>query len=305
LKGAELLAHAYIIVNPSAGAGKTQRKWPEIKAYLHQIGFAFEFNLTEYPGHAIDLAKSAVERGFKMFVSVGGDGTISEIANGLYEKDCLNNVMLGIISTGTGSDYVRTIGIPGSYRDACDLLITPRTCPTDLGIIEFEDGSKRVFVNFAGLGFATDVVKATTQRYKATGPMTSYLLGLLSTLISFKNKEIIMDIDCSIRKEKIVTILISIGKYAGGGMKTAPEADARDGLFDVLVVEDMTKLDLLCSLPMIYKGTHLSHSKVHVERMKKIRILSETRICIQVDGDIVGETPARFSVLPGAMNLVV
>jgi diacylglycerol kinase (ATP) len=305
LEGAGFLARAYLIVNPTAGAGSSIRKWPKIQSYLNQIGLDFEFTLTESPGHAIELAKAAAGRGYKMFVSVGGDGTISEVAQGLYEKDCLKDVMLGVISTGTGADYIRTMGIPSSCIDACKLLMTPRTCLTDVGIVEFKNGCKRLFVNFAGLGFAADVVKATTQTYKATGPMTSYLLGLLSTLISYRNKEVSISIDGHIQKRKIVTLLVGNGKYAGGGMKTIPNANPRDGLFDVLVVDDMTKLDLLQSLPMIYKGTHLSHPKVSIKRVKEIEIYSEQKSYIQVDGDVVGETPARFRVLPAAMNLIV
>ena len=294
-----------LIVNPASGAGKTGRKWPDIKVYLRKIGLDFDYSITESPGHAVELAKSAVKRGFSLLVSVGGDGTISEVAQGLFEAEALNSVSLGIISTGTGADYIRTVGIPRTYTDACRLLISPQKHLVDVGVIEFANGSRRVFVNFAGLGFASDVVRATTQKYKATGAMTSYLLGLFSTLVSYKNKDISITIDGKIDQKKVVTLLVGNGKYAGGGMKTTPNADIQDGLFDVLIVDDMTKFDLLFSLPKIYKGTHLTHPKVFIRRVKELEIHSKQKTSIQVDGDLVGETPARFYVLPAALNIVV
>ena len=299
------MTFSYVIVNPTAGAGNTIKKWPKIKLYLEKIGLDFDYSLTESHGHAIKLSKLAARKGYKMLVSVGGDGTISEVAQGLYEEERLKSVMIGVISTGTGADYIRTIGIPSNYFDACRLLLKPKTRSVDVGIIEFANNYKRLFVNFAGLGFATDVVKATSQAYKTTGPTTSYLLGLLSTLISYCNKEVSIKIDGHIQKRKIVTVLIGNGKYAGGGMKTTPDADTQDGLFDVLIVDDMTKLDLLLSLPMIYKGTHLSHPKVFVKKVKEIEIFTDQKACVQVDGDIVGETPVRLYVHPAAMILVV
>jgi diacylglycerol kinase (ATP) len=299
------LPYAQLIINPSAGAGKTARKWPEIKEILRNSGLEFEYAMTQASGHAIDLAKSAAKSGCKMVVSVGGDGTISEVVQGLFQANCLKDIMLGIISSGTGADYIRSAGIPRSIPVACQLLLKPKTRPLDVGVIEFYDGNKRLFVNFAGLGFATDVVKATTQKYKALGAMPSYLLGLLSTLISYQNQEISITIGERTEERKTVTVLISNGKYAGGGMMTTPHADLSDGLFDVLIVDNMTKADLLFSVPRIYNGTHLTHPKVLVKKVKEIKINSKDKICIQADGDIIGESPARFYVLPGALNLIV
>jgi YegS/Rv2252/BmrU family lipid kinase len=293
-------------VNPSAGAGKTARAWPHIKDLLQKLGLDFEYSLTEAPKHAIELAKSAAQKGCKLVVSVGGDGTISEAVNGLYEAGCLNEVMLGIVSTGTGADYLRTIGIPRAYDEACKLLINPKTCSVDLGLIEFTDEPrKRIFVNFAGLGFDAEIVRATTQTYKAMGGMVSYLVGLLSTLISYQNKEVSLIMDGSVEERKLVTVLMGHGRYAGGGMMTTPNADPADGLFDVLIVDNMTKPDLLCSLPRIYKGTHLTHPKVSVKRVKEIEIRPKLKMCIQADGDLIGDAPACFSVLPAALNIVV
>lgn len=302
------MPYAQLIVNPTAGAGKSIKRWLHIKELLQSTGLDFEYSLTEARGHAIELAQSAAQKGCKLVVSVGGDGTISEVVNGLYNAGSLKDVMLGIISTGTGADYIRTIGISRDYGEACQHLIESRTRTVDLGIVECGSNGekiKRLFINFAGVGFATEVVRATTQSYKAMGAMASYLMGLLSTVIFYQNQEVSIIVDGEADERKVVTVLMCHGKYVGGGMKTAPDADPGDGLFDVLIVDDMTKPDLLWSLPRIYKGTHLTHPKVVLKRVKEIEICPRSRMCIQADGDLVGEAPARFQVLPAALNVVV
>ncbi len=120
------MAHTRVIVNPIAGAGKTAKKWPQIIDLLRSLGMDFEHDLTEGPGHAIELAKSAAKNGCELIVSVGGDGTINEIVNGLYDAGSIGDVTLGIVSTGTGADYIRTIGVPRACMEASRCLTSPR-----------------------------------------------------------------------------------------------------------------------------------------------------------------------------------
>ena len=302
------MSHARLIVNPKAGAGKSAKQWPQIMALLKDIGLRFEYDLTEAPGHAIELAKSAVKMGYDLVVSVGGDGTLNEIVNGLYENGCIGNVTLGIIGTGTGSDYIRTIGIPRDYKEACQRLLNPQKRLVDLGVVEYTSNgqlTKRLFVNFAGMGFDAEVVKATTQRFKALGSRFSYLGGLLNTFLFYKNKEISIMADGKIEKRRVCAVVVSNGRYGGGSMLVAPDADTQDGLLDVVVIDDVNKLDLLWSLPRIYKGTHLTHPKVIVKRLKEIDLRCSLRMSIQADGELLGEAPAHFSVLPATLNITV
>jgi len=302
------MAHTRVIVNPIAGAGKTAKKWPQIIDLLRSLGMDFEHDLTEGPGHAIELSKSAAKNGCELIVSVGGDGTINEIVNGLYDAGSIGDVTLGIVSTGTGADYIRTIGVPRSCMEASRCLTSPRRLTVDLGIVEYTSNGrmqKRLFVNFAGLGFDAEIVRATTQEFKALGDTASYLMGLVTTLVVYKNKEISLTLDGEVGERRICTILMSNGKYGGGGMFTAPDADLGDGFFDVVIVGDLTKPDLLRSLPRIYKGTHLTHPKVSVKRAREVEIRPVQPMAVQADGELLGEAPARFSVLPGALTIVV
>ena len=300
--------YAKVIVNPVAGAGRTGRLWPQIMGLFKTHGIRFEHDITEAPGHAIELARTAAEKGYEMVVSVGGDGTINEIVNGLYAAGNIGNTLLGIISTGTGGDYIRTVGIPRRYEDACRCFLQPKKRTVDLGIVEYAKNGhreERLFVNFASMGFDAEIVRRTTQQFKALGSMPSYLLGTLATLISYGNKNISLIVDGQAEDRRVCTVIMNNGKYGGGGMFTAPQADLADGLLDVLIIGDLSKPDLLRSLPRIYKGTHLTHPKVAMKKAKEIEVRSAQKMHLQADGELLGEVPARFRVLPSMLNVIV
>lgn len=302
------MAYTRLIVNPAAGAGKTARKWPHIMARLQSIDLRFDYDITEAPGHARELAKDAVARGYELVVSVGGDGTINEVVNGLYDTGSIADVMFGIIGTGTGGDYIRTIGIPRAPLEACQCLKEPRKVTVDVGVVEYlsdDETVRRLFVNFAGMGFDAEIVKATTQKYKTLNATVSYLAGLLSSLLFYKNKTVTLNVDGEAIQEKVCTVLVSNGKYGGGGMFAAPEADISDGLLDVLIIGDLSKPDLLWSLPRVYRGTHLTHPKVTLKKVREIEIRSGDSVSLQADGELLGGLPARFYVLPSLLNVVL
>src|SRR4030043_991675 len=214
------VARMRIIVNPAAGAGKTAKKWPQIMVLLKSLGLDFEHDVTEAPGHAMELAKSAVGKGYESVVSVGGDGTIHEIVNGLHEAGGGSNVAVGIVNTGTGADYIRTIGVPRRYKEACQCLLSPNRRVVDLGVVEYTKGGKRMkrlFVNFAGIGFDAEVVKATTEKFKALGDMPSYLVGLFSTLMSYENRDVSIVVDGGHGERRICTVFFNNGRGGGGG----------------------------------------------------------------------------------------
>jgi len=296
------------IVNPVAGAGKTARKWPHIMSLLKDIGLRFEHDLSEAPGHAIELAKAAAKQGYERVVSVGGDGTVNEVVNGLYQAGSIGDAVLGIISTGTGSDYIRTLGIPRPYEAACQCLMGSKKLTVDLGVVEYiEEGQlvKRLFVNFAGFGFDAEIVRRTTQGFKALGATAAYLTGLFTTLICYQNKRVSLTVDDEAVDSKVCTVIMSNGRYGGGGMLTAPEAELTDGLLDVIIIGDLSKPDLLRSLPRIYRGTHLTHPKVTLKRAGVVEVKSAQPLPLQADGELLGEIAARFYVLPAALKVVI
>lgn len=302
------MSFARLIINPAAGAGKGARAWPQIAARLKELGLPFEHDFTEAPGHALELARSAAGNGCDLMVAVGGDGTINEIVNGLYQSGRLPEVKLGIISIGTGCDCIRTLGIPRDPEQACRRLIGPGTVTLDVGVAEYRNAGRpvqRLFLNNAGLGLDAAVARTTTRKLKLLGSKASYQIGVLATVLRYKNREVSLDIDGKTHRGKVCMVVASNLKYLGGGMRFAPDADPADGLLDVSIIGDMSKAELLWRFPQVYKGTHTSLPRVSVRKAREIRIEAAAGIFIEIDGELVGTPPARFGVLPTALNVVV
>jgi len=302
------MPRAKVIVNPAAGAGKTFKKWPKVKDILERMKVDFDFELTDAPGHGIELAKDASKKGYEFIVSVGGDGTIHEIANGLHAAEVAPYIPVGIVNTGTGADYIRTIGVPRRYKEACLCLLSPNRRVVDLGVVEYVRNGrqeKRLFVNFAGIGFDAEVVRTTTEKFKSLGSMPSYLMGLLSTLMSYENRDVTVTVDGERGQRRVCTVMLNNGRYGGGGMQPAPDADPGDGFFDLMIIDDITKPDLLRSIPRIYAGTHGTHPKVTLMRAREVEIHPTRNSAVQADGELLGEAPARFSIMHSALSIIV
>jgi len=302
------IPHAKVIVNPVAGAYSTRRKWPRISRLLRHVGLSFDYEYTEGVGHAIELAKAAASDGYRYLVAVGGDGTVNEVANGILHSTGASSTALGVVSTGTGSDFARSVGIPRHYVTACSCLTSSRRLLIDIGVVEYQSRGQtlqRFFVNTAGIGFDAAAVEATERFPKYFGGTVPYLAGLLRTLLGYRNKSVVLRIGDRVEAARILSVVVANGSYFGGGMWVAPEASLNDNLLDVVVIGDIGKFDLLKSLPMIYKGTHGTHPKVSMEKAANITIESSERVLVHADGELLGEGPASFWLRPAALSIVV
>jgi diacylglycerol kinase (ATP) len=301
--------HTKIIVNPAAGAGSTNRKWPEIRSLLKNSGLSFEYQLTEEKGHAIELARAAAGDGYRYLIAVGGDGTIHEVANGIMQSAGSGKTALGMVCTGTGSDLSRSVGIPHDHRQACLSLAQGRHRKIDVGLVEYRRNGatrKRYFLNSAGIGFDAAVVAATDKLPKYFGGTVPYLFGLLRTLLTYRSKRVVFSIGTKTPETaKVLGIVVANGRYFGGGMQVAPHAVVDDGLFDVIIIGNLGKAEVLRVFPRIYKGTHIGYPKIRLERDRGITIESAQPFLLQADGELLGEGPVRFSILPQALDLVI
>lgn len=302
------ITQAKVIVNPVAGANATYRKWPKISSLLHHIGLPFEFQYTEGVGHAIELAREAVNNGCRFLVAVGGDGTVHEVANGILLSKELNEATIGIISTGTGGDFIRSAGIDRDYIKACSSLTGTRRRLIDVGVVEYHkdgQGHKRFFVNSSGVGFDAAVAETSNRLPKFLGGTIPYIIGLLKSLAGYKNKPVTISMGDKIESKRILSVVVANGRYFGGGMRVAPLADIDDGLLDVITVGDMGKLELLKAFPTIYKGTHIHHPKVEMEKTTQVRIESTEKFLVHADGEFLGEGPVSFELIPSALSIAV
>jgi YegS/Rv2252/BmrU family lipid kinase len=297
-----------VIVNPVAGAYATRRKWPIISKLLQHIGLSFDFQYTEGVGHATELARLAASDGYRCLVAVGGDGTVNEVANGILHSTATTETALGIISTGTGSDFIRSVGIPRDYASACRALTSPRRLSIDVGVVEYQSKGQtvqRFFVNGAGVGFDAAAVEETERLPKYFGGTIPYLAGLLRALLSYKNKSVVVNVDEEVLSGRVLSLVVANGSYLGGGMHIAPQAELDDSLLDMVMIGDIGKLELLKELPTVYKGTHINHPKVRMIKARRITVKSPERMLVHADGELLGEGPASFWVVPAALSLVV
>ena len=300
--------HAKVIINPAAGANSTHRKWPSIQSLLKSLGLAFEFQFTEGRGHAIELAREAAGKGYTCLVAVGGDGTVHEVTNGIMQTGIAKEASMGIICTGTGSDLARTLGISHDVAKACSSLANGHRRVIDLGLVKYVLKGKteqRYFVNGAGIGFDATVVAATEQMPKFLGDF-SYLFGLLRTFLTYRNKPVTFRIgDKPEETAKMLSLVVANGEYFGGGMHIAPQAKTDDQNFDIVALGNFGKIELIRNLSRVYKGTHLTHPKVRLEKDTSITVRSKHKLLVQADGELLGEGPATFSMLPSALCLMI
>lgn len=296
-----------LIVNPVAGNGRGAKLWPRLRDELHAEGAEFDHVLTERRDQATELARQAVADGCRLIVAVGGDGTMHEVVNGLVtEGEVAEGVVLGVIPCGTGADFARTVGLVREPLAAVRRLLHGSDRRIDLGVIRcWREGREIVeyFPNAAGLGFDGEVAERVNRRSKAGGGTIPYLFSLVLTLITYENKPVTIALDDRTLQMRVNAIVAANGRYFGGGMQIAPDATPDDGLFDVIIIGDTTKLEFLLQVPRVYGGTHLQHPKVDAYRSSTVHVESEKRMILQADGEYVGEAPATFRLLPRALTV--
>jgi YegS/Rv2252/BmrU family lipid kinase len=299
-----------IIVNPNAGNGKGKKDWDRISGLLEKNGISFEAKFTEKKGQAIEFARESTGTGFRKIISVGGDGTLNEVVNGIFTQDNCSprEVVVGMIPVGTGNDWGRMFGIPLVYEGAVKVLKENKTMPHDIGLISYYNDNtqeKRYFINIAGLGFEALVVKKTNkQKDKGRSNQAIYFYNLLSSLISYKKINSVITIDGKSSSCNIFSINVGNGRYCGGGMRQTPEALPDDGLLDITVIRDMSRIEVIKSLKLLYDGTILSHPLVDGYRCNNLKVTSDPVMFAEADGESLGHTPAEFSIIPAGINVV-
>lgn len=302
-------ADTLIIVNPTAGGNNAARMWPHIQERLGELGVRYDAALTERPGHAIALATEGVTRGYASIVSVGGDGTLNEVVNGIMNAPSPHDVTVGVIAVGTGGDFVRMLGLPRAWPEACDRLIVQSTHLVDLGeaIYMTEAGeAHRYFINVAGLGFDGEVAARTNNSpLKRIGGTLPFLTNLVLTLIAYSNKDVTVSVDDEQRPGRMNSVIVANGQWFGGGMWISPNSSADDGIFDVIIIGDVGKVELLQTMPRLYKGTHLTHPRLSAARAQTVRVVSQQVMWLQADGELLGRAPVTFRMHPRALRLRV
>ena len=294
-----------VIVNPASASGSTGDAWPQIASDLRSHFGSFRVLFTKHRGDAAALAGEAARKGAKLIIACGGDGTISEVANGILSSG--KDVELGILPSGTGGDFRRTLEIPSRTRDAAQVLRTGRTVRIDVGRVSFVDNngaeSMRYFLGVASCGMSTKVI----ERVKAD--RVSFASSMLQT--AMRNEAIRLTVqldDAHDRQLTVSNLCIANARYFGGGMKIAPDAKLTDGKFDVISIGDLSALKLFTSAPRVYLGSHLSMPEVSHALARKVTVRPADRdkeVALEIDGELPGRLPATFQVIPEALRVRV
>jgi YegS/Rv2252/BmrU family lipid kinase len=260
--------------------------------------------------HAIDLTSDHIEKGYTRIIVVGGDGTMNEVVNGIFQQQRFKttDISLGMITVGTGNDWGRMFGIPKDYKEAIQVLLQNKTFIQDAGMVEYKRNNaseNRYFVNIAGLGFDAEVVRKTNRlKEKGKGGPLLYLINIFSSLINYKFVNAVISVDGRDIENEILSMNVGICKYNGGGMIAVPGAIPDDGLFYLTVINRMSKPNILLSMRRLYDGTINKHPRVDSFSGKSIRVESDDRIMLETDGESLGHTPLEFSIIPKSVKII-
>lgn len=306
-----------IILNPIAGGGWLKRQLPKIEAALARHFGTFTLRETEESGDAVRLAREFAAEGFDLIIAAGGDGTGSEVADGLlsYQEESGQPApALGIVPSGTGIDFARGLGLTTDYEKTLARIAAAPLRTIDAGRVSFIDDEGRLasrhFLNISSAGLSGATTRAV-DRDRKKGRMSAKLLFLWCTVrefvrYSFQTVRLTID-GAKPFDARVALVAVCNGRFFGGGMMIAPDAALDDKAFDVVVVRAAGKLGLIWDLRLLYGGHHRDHHAITIQRGASVVVEpaggEENVALIEVDGEPIGRIPARFEMLPAALKL--
>ena len=270
-----------------------------MKRRAEALGLGGDEVLSEFPGH---LAQAAGEARGSLLVVIGGDGTVNEVVNGVAGTE----TEIAVLPCGTGQDFGRTHGIPSRFDDAVRVALDGGTQTIDLGRVELDDGTARFYANVGSAGMSGAVARRANAMTKRFGGRATFFYALTREFLAWQNTQVTVELEDGSRHEgPMHDVIVANGNWHGGGMKLAPEARQDDGAFDIVTIGDVNKLDFLTTAPKLYSGRYLSHPKVEHLWSSSVAISAAEPLPLEVDGEPIGATPARFEVVPAALRLRV
>ena len=293
-----------LIVNPRAGRDRAGKELPTLLEALQAASIDHDVHNTEANGHATELARKAAASGAGTVVAVGGDGTVNEVVNGLMELSREERPSLGVVAAGSGADFARSFDLPQHTNS--DLLgVVGPTRAVDVGRIDLTSGdgpTTRHFVNIANVGLAAGTVERAERLPRRLGK-ARYLVAFWPTLARYRPSPVTLTVDGTTHREEAHNVLVANGRYAGGGMHFSPESDPTDGRFDVQM-NIGPKRQSFTLIPRIYRGSHLPNQRIVQMSGAAISIAPEIPAPVEADGELIGTSPARITVAPGAIDLI-
>lgn len=300
----------FVILNPHAGSGRGQKDRAEILKRLTKADFHFELAVSEFPKHIIQLTIDAIAKGFRNLIVAGGDGSLNEAVNGIFQQTACQpeEITIGMIPVGTGNDWIKTFGISNYYKDAVKVLRHGKTMRQDIGRITFTEGEAMqtcYFANMAGFGFDA-MVAEKTNRLKNNGRkgITLYIQALGSSFWNYQTAKTHVIIDGQEIDELIFSVSIGIGKYNGGGMMQAPGAVPDNGLFQVTIIRKIGLFGILRNITGLYSGKFVKDYRVSTYQARNISISSVHNMAGEADGEILGDNKFSIDILSQKLRVI-
>jgi len=289
----------FLIVNPAAGKNKGAKAIEKAIPLLKQKGIQSEVTTSNFAGHAIELAQQFDPSKFDGIIAIGGDGTLFEVINGLLKKYQSFDLPVGQIPVGTGNSFIKDLAIQ-TIEDAIAKIAGGTSRKVDVGFFKYPEG-EHYFINLLGTGFVANVAHRAG-KYKAFGPL-SYVIGVFEEVVRLKSVPMEMTIDGKVYQRDYIFTEICNSTKTGGNMIMAPDAKIDDGLLDIILLNRISRLNLLKVFPQIFKGTHVNDSHVETFKGKHIKIITETLQRLTPDGEVFGSTPIEVFILPNKITM--
>jgi len=301
------------VVNPYAAEGRAGRLWPQMALRLRERLGAFTERRTDSSGHATRITRELIESGFDLIVAVGGDGTVSEVANGFLREDepLRPEAQLGILPVGTGSDFQRTTGIPSDPDAAIEILAGGKPLAIDVGKARFVApngrAAERYFINLASFGMGGAVAARAKNLLTAVSGKAGFFWATLKTLATFCGRHVELDLDDDGRVLSffVLNVAVGNGRFHGGGMHPCPRALLNDGLLDVTVIDYLNPWEVVRDISVLYSEDVYRHPKVHHLRARRVKARATRPTWIEVDGEPLGRLPLEIEVLPRRIPLLL
>jgi YegS/Rv2252/BmrU family lipid kinase len=308
----------FLVVNPRSANGQTGKKWSEVHAKVVRAVGDYQHRFTEGPMDAARITRQALEDGYDCIVAVGGDGTINEVVNGFFRESGDGGpgsrinpaAALAVLPRGTGGDFRKTFDWDAELDAGLARLTRPGTQPLDLGLVQFTDHeerpARRYFANICSFGVSGLVDQEVNRSTKALGGTLSFMMGSVRALLKYEDAPVRIAMDGGRFEEiKITTVAAANGKYFGGGMKVAPDADPFDGLFDVTIWSGYSIVDFALKSRALYDGSHVTMAGTKRLRCKELSAESDggRKVLLDVDGEQPGHLPCKMSMLAAAIQL--
>lgn len=284
------MKRARIIYNPTSGRELFKKNLPEVLESLEIAGYETSCHATTAEGDAIEAAKKAVENGFDIIIASGGDGTLNEVVAGVSEFE--KRPKIGLIPMGTTNDFARAVHIPRDIKKAVEIIIKGDTIPVDVGLV-----NDRYFINIAGGGRITELTYEVPSKLKTMLGQLAYYLKGIEMLPSINATRVRIEYDGEVFEDEVMMFLVGLTNSVGGFEKLAPSSSINDGLFSLLILKKLNIAEFIRVASLALRGEHLSDPHVIHKKAKHIKVTSDDKVLLNLDGEYGGTIPATFQNL--------